>query len=290
MAVQSSLLTKAVSNAMQRIAPTFLAGSWDNVGLLLGWFQVHVVSATHNAQNRQLHLLPGCPIALTPAVCDEAIALGAGVVVSYHTPIFSGLKSLTLSTPLQASLLRCAANGVSVYSPHSALDGIWGGINDWLAEIISGSASERRVLLPATTKDEGGDGRRVELDQPTELDELVSRVKAGLGLSSIQVGYSPIRTDRLVRSVAICAGSGASMFAEAKEPVDVYFTGEMQHHEVLAAVGKGTHVILCGHTNTERGYLPLLKAKLQAELLGDDGLGEVEVVVSASDKHPLEVV
>ena len=34
---------------------------------------------------------------------------------------------------------------------------------------------------------------------------------------------------------------------------DVFLTGEMSHHAVLAAVQTGTSVILTDHTNTERG-------------------------------------
>lgn len=46
-----------------------------------------------------------------------------------------------------------------------------------------------------------------------------------------------------VHSVAICAGSGGSMLLG--HPADVYFTGEMTHHEVLSAVASGHHVVLC---------------------------------------------
>ena len=66
---------------------------------------------------------------------------------------------------------------------------------------------------------------------------------------------------------------------------DVYLTGEMRHHDVLAAVEAGTSVILCDHTNTERGYLPVLKKKLAAEL----GRG-VRIDVSKRDAEPLRVV
>ncbi|EEB88361.1 hypothetical protein MPER_13840, partial [Moniliophthora perniciosa FA553] len=68
---------------------------------------------------------------------------------------------------------------------------------------------------------------------------------------------------------------------------------EMSHHEVLAAVAAGKHVILCGHTNTERGYLSVLAKNLRAELGRQDtsqSFENVEVLVSKSDRHPLEIV
>jgi len=86
---------------------------------------------------------------LTTAVCTEALALpSCSVIVSYHPPvgfrsiasvtarklisqIFRGLKSLTMSDPLQASLLRLSAKGISVFSPHTSLDATPKGINTW---------------------------------------------------------------------------------------------------------------------------------------------------------------
>ena len=46
-----------------------------------------------------------------------------------------------------------------------------------------------------------------------------------------------------VKSVAMCAGSGGDMLMG--HPADVYFTGEMAHHEVLAAIASGHNVVLC---------------------------------------------
>jgi putative NIF3 family GTP cyclohydrolase 1 type 2 len=55
-------------------------------------------------------------------------------------------------------------------------------------------------------------------------------------------------------------------------------TGEMKHHEMLEALNGGTSLILAGHTNTERGYLPRL-----AKRLGEAG---IRAVVSQADRSP----
>lgn len=62
-------------------------------------------------------------------------------------------------------------------------------------------------------------------------------------------------------------------------------------HEVLAAVARRTNVLLCGHSNTERGYLPRLKVALE-QALRDDGvdMSDTELLVSNADRDPLEVV
>ena len=90
--------------------------------------------------------------------------------------------------------------------------------------------------------------------------------------------------DPLVKTVATCAGSGGSVLSGVV--ADVYLTGEMSHHEVLEACSRGVAVILCEHSNTERDYLQLVyKGRLEAALDG-----RVEVVVSESDRDPLQVV
>lgn len=66
---------------------------------------------------------------------------------------------------------------------------------------------------------------------------------------------------------------------------DLWITGEMSHHEVLDAVHAGTSVILCEHSNTERGFLKVFASKLTTLL--DD---QVCVQVSVKDADPLTVV
>ncbi|TFK69073.1 NGG1p interacting factor 3 [Pluteus cervinus] len=294
-------LIRSVCNAMERIAPLRLAEKWDNVGLMLE-------SPVQNPTRRSVLLT----IDLTTSVVNEALAPNLasppGVIVAYHPPIFKpALSSITLSNPIQASLLRCAAEGVSVFSPHTTLDCVFGGINDWLAHGVLGRSTidvinhpeviGRDISILGAEKRgldgelEGGEGRLVVLPNPIKIGELERRIKAFLGLEHVQVGYAADgsvsgsgSSESIIKSVAICAGSGGSMLVG--RDADVYLTGEMSHHEVLAAVASGKHVILCGHTNTERGYLPVLAKKLRDEL---KDLG-MEVNVSKTDAHPLRIV
>ena len=86
-----------------------------------------------------------------------------------------------------------------------------------------------------------------------------------------------------IQTIASCAGSGSSVLRGVK--ADVYLTGEMSHHEVLDAVSNKTHVILCEHSNTERGFLKTLVPTL-TEMLNS----KVKVTVSEIDRDPLVVV
>lgn len=65
-----------------------------------------------------------------------------------------------------------------------------------------------------------------------------------------------------------------------------YVTGEMGHHEVLAANAAGVTVILTEHSNSERGALVGLAAALRARLPADDYL----VSISELDADPLVVM
>ena len=134
---------------------------------------------------------------MTTSVLSEALESDTSVIVSYHPPIFKGLQSFTLSNPLQASLLRCVAQGVSVYSPHTALDSVWGGVNDWLADGVLGGDKEAgtvRSLVGGTTRadrvDEGGEGRLVTLNSSIAMELLERRIKAHLDLSQSERKHS----------------------------------------------------------------------------------------------------
>jgi dinuclear metal center YbgI/SA1388 family protein len=253
--------------ALDQIAPLRLAASWDNVGLLV---------EGEGGIARAL-----CTIDLTTAVHEEALRSGADLVIAYHPLIFGGLKSLTRRDPKTATVLELARRGVHVYSPHTALDCVTGGVNDWLLEAF-GSCREVAPIVPDALEPAMGVGRRATLDDPRPLDALLPDLKAHLGLAQVRIAGDSTQP---IRSAAVCPGAGGSVFSElAKrgERVDLLLTGEMRHHDVLAAAAAGTAVVLTDHTNTERGYLPRY-ARQVADALG------IEVAVSTTDADPLVI-
>jgi putative NIF3 family GTP cyclohydrolase 1 type 2 len=124
-------------------------------------------------------------------------------------------------------------------------------------------------------------GRLVRLNEALPIERAVELVKEHLKLKNVRLAASD--TGRNVQTIGICAGSGASLLKNVK--ADLLLTGEMSHHEVLDVVHKGTHVILCEHSNTERGFLLKWKQTLQAAL--GDG---VQITVSIVDRDPLKIV
>lgn len=125
-----------------------------------------------------------------------------------------------------------------------------------------------------------GPGRRLVLDQPATLAQLAERLKRFLGIQVVNIAAVE-SAEQKVESVGVCPGSGASLAAAARaDGCDVFVTGEMKHHEVLEALNSGMSVILAGHTNTERGYLPRLARMLEKDLPG------LKFIVSSTDRSP----
>ncbi|KAI5617651.1 NIF3-like protein 1 [Silurus asotus] len=129
-----------------------------------------------------------------------------------------------------------------------------------------------------------GQGRHAVLDEQISITVALQRMKKHLGLPYLRLALGNQKTfESVVKSVAVCAGSGASVLQGVK--ADLYITGEMSHHEVLDAVSKGTSVILSEHSNSERGFLTVFKKHLAAHLPDS-----VTVTISQKDKDPLQII
>jgi putative NIF3 family GTP cyclohydrolase 1 type 2 len=128
-----------------------------------------------------------------------------------------------------------------------------------------------------------GMGRSIELAEPTTLAALVERLKGHLERPSLRVASTPAhRSGGAIRRVAVCAGSGKSVFEQARG-FEVYVTGELGHHAVLAHLAAGASVILAEHSSTERGYLPTYAKRLAAS-----AEGALETFVAAACREPIE--
>ncbi len=265
-----------VLDALQRLAPLSFAEAWDNVGLL--------VEPTPVAAARVSSAL--LTIDVDADVLSEAEKLGAQLLIAYHPPIFQGLKRLRHSAPGERAVLRAVASGLFVFSPHTALDAAPGGVNDWLLDAFGGAELVRAPCVPHPLDARFGAGRGARLAEPLRLEDAVARLKAQLGLPQLRVAAAPEHASgrALIRSVAVCAGAGGSVF-EKLSGFDLFVTGEMRHHDVRARVQSGSSVVLSEHTHTERGYLRLL-----AERLTQETAGAVSFHVSSCDRDPLSWV
>jgi dinuclear metal center YbgI/SA1388 family protein len=236
-----------VYELLARLAPTELAESWDNVGVLVDCGgAVDTILVT---------------LDITPEVVAEAATRGAQLIVAHHPVIFSPLK--TLGTRDVPYLLARA--GISAVCMHTNLDAAEGGVNDVLAGLFG-----MRDAQPFA----GGCGRVGTID-PIPVPALAARCKSVLGAhivaptqgEAVQVKYAD--TGREVRRLAVISGSGGSLFEDAlAQGADCLLTGEASHHHACDAKRLGLSLIAAGHYATEFPVVARVAERLAAGLPG----------------------
>ena len=95
--------------------------SFDNSGLQLGRLNSNV--------SKSLLALD-----VTADVVDEAVELGAELIISHHPLIFNPLKCIC-----DEKILRLIENKITVISMHTNLDVAYGGVNDVLLNALGAS-------------------------------------------------------------------------------------------------------------------------------------------------------
>lgn len=251
---------------MEQLAPLRFAEPWDNVGLLTGDPSAPLERAL-------------LTIDYTDAVADEAEAWGASAVIAYHPPIFKGLTRLLAGTPI----VRAVQRGIAIYSPHTALDVAAGGTNDTLADLLG--LQDVRAVRPGSVAGSLGMGRIGEIS-PVPLADFLVRVGRALLLPHLLVAGPRDRAGELVIDrVAVGAGScGDLLEAAVRLGAKAFVTGEVRHHDALAAIRAGLVVVATLHSNSERSTLEELRSRLAMRLPG------AQFMVSERDADPFRVV
>ncbi|XP_053197289.1 NIF3-like protein 1 [Scomber japonicus] len=196
--------------------------------------------------------------------------------------VMDELKACDSGTTLQHSASRHDSSGI-----HVSLTCSDSALTPSVQTLLRHSASSQSLSILKLEKPPipgHGAGRLSVLGEPVTVATAVQKMKSHLGLSHLRLALGVGHTqDTSVSTVAVCAGSGASVLNGVR--ADLYITGEMSHHEVLDAVEKGTSVLLSDHSNSERGFLTVFRERLAVRLPDS-----VNVVVSKADRDPLEVV
>ena len=126
-----------------------------------------------------------------------------------------------------------------------------------------------------------GQGRIGDLP-PTALPELLVRIKSELSLSHLLVAGP---SDPLINRAAVLAGAGREHVKDAIEQgAQLYLTGEIPHHDALAAAGRGVTVVATLHSNSERATLKRLRDRLA------EAAPEVSFLISSVDRDPFQVL
>ncbi|MBQ4560790.1 MAG: Nif3-like dinuclear metal center hexameric protein [Clostridia bacterium] len=198
--------------------PCELSEDWDNDGRML-------VSSDKEIRNVLVAL------DVTPEVAEVAVKGGYDLIVTHHPLIFKPLRGIV--DPMLVSLIQAE---VSVFSFHTRLDTVDGGVNDCLAAALGLKNAEPFCEM----------GRVGDIDE-IKFDEFVTKVKKTLGCERVNF----VMGKDTVRRVALLGGGGKDFWADAAVVADVYITGEMSYNTMLDAHKAGFSVIEAGHFHTE---------------------------------------
>jgi dinuclear metal center YbgI/SA1388 family protein len=259
-----------VAAFLDRRYPPGWAESWDRVGLVLGE--------------------PAAPVQTVLAVVDcvpetveEAVALGAQLIVAHHPLLLRGVTSVAPTTYKGRVVHRLIRAGVALFTAHTNADVAAPGVSDALAARLG--LKDLRPLRPldSAAPDDRGAGRIGELPAAMSLGSFARLAGAALPVTAwgVRAAGDP---EREVRTVAVCGGSGDAFLADAvRAGVDAYLTADLRHHPVSEHLADGGPALVdAAHWATERPWLDALAVELH------EGLG-VRTVASDLDTDPWTV-
>ena len=113
--------------------PPHLAESWDAVGLICG--------DPADEVNKVAFALD-----CTQAVAEEAVAVGADMLVVHHPLLMRGVTSVAADTPKGKVIHTLIRGGVALFAAHTNADSARPGVNDRLAELVG--ITPGRPILP----------------------------------------------------------------------------------------------------------------------------------------------
>ena len=134
-------------------------------------------------------------------------------------------------------------------------------------------------LIPLEPFDDRvGMGRVGRLTRAVTVATLLKRIKAGLGIKSLELVGSD---KRKVGTAAVCAGATGDLIDDVlKSGAEFLLTGEIKHHAGLLAAQNNLAVAVAGHWTTERPGMVKLAEQLKSTLAG------MTILLSSVDSEP----
>ncbi len=254
-----------VVSFLERRYPPAWAESWDRVGLVLG---------EPAAPVRTVLLVVDC----VPATVDEAVAVGADLIVAHHPLLLRGVASVAPTTYKGRLVHRLIKGDIALYTAHTNADVAAPGVSDALAGRLG--LTSLRPLVPRDDDPVRGTGRVGVLPSPVSLRAFAALAAQALPPTAwgVRAAGDP---DRRVATVAVCGGAGDPFLGDAaRAGVDAYLTADLRHHSVSEYVADGGPALVeAAHWATEQPWLDELATELNA------GPG-VRTVVSDLDTDP----
>ncbi len=216
--------------ALDEKIPAALRCDWDNDGLIC-----------EPDPNRKVNNLL-FTLDVTDEAIEYAVEIGADVIVSHHPMLFRPIKAVNSGNLGGHKVIELIKNNIAVFSFHTRLDRMKGGVNDLLAETLG--LTELEVFGDEETPDIG----RIGIVAETTVAEFVERVSDLLGTPAIQT----VDLGKPVRCVAVVGGDGKDYIPDAKAAgADLYLTGTLSYNSMVDGADMGLQLIEAGHFYTE---------------------------------------
>lgn len=236
-----SLKIRDIKRIIEEFAPLGFQEEYDNSGFSVGSLEAEVSS---------ILIALDCTI----EVIDEAIRRNCNLIITHHPLLFHKPQTVTKETLLGKKLIKLIKNDINLYSCHTNLDIVNGGINDTLMEVLNLENSQ--VIHSKKTDefcpDDCGIGRIATLNDVITVGELCNKVKEKLKIDSLRFCGDE---NKLIRKVAVINGSGQDYFKVAYNfGADCIISGDTTYHYFSDFKELGMAIIDAGHFETE--WLP----------------------------------
>ncbi len=222
--------------------PSSLSEEWDNDGDMLCIDPQREVTGIVTALD------------VTDMAVDEAVRVGANLIVSHHPMIFKPLKRLD-SSALAKRIERLIKADISVLSYHTRFDSAKGGMNDILAEKVG-------LINPAPFGFEGEIPMgRIGGFPECSPGEFATQISIAL---NTHVTY--FEGTRQIKRVAVLGGGGKDFIHLAHTlGADAMVTGDITYSVANDELPYGITMVDAGHYPTE-----VIAVDAFAELLEDN--------------------
>ncbi|MBO7310396.1 MAG: Nif3-like dinuclear metal center hexameric protein, partial [Clostridia bacterium] len=222
------MTVKQLYDILDSRIPRSLSCEWDNDGLM----------CCPNGEKEVKKVLIALDV--TAQVVEYAISGGYDAIVSHHPFIFKGIKSINEESYISEKAIRLIQNGISVFSFHTRLDAVSGGVNDRLCELLE--------LTSVQSFGEGDIGRIGELDTPLDGEALAAKIKSLLHADGVFLADA----GKPCKRIAVLGGSGGDCITDAiSAGADAYISGTLSYHAMTDAPDMGITLIEAGHFYTE---------------------------------------
>jgi dinuclear metal center YbgI/SA1388 family protein len=230
------MTAREVAAILEEWAPLSIQESWDNAGFCIGLPQTEVTGV----------LL--C-LDLSMQVIDEALSMGANMIISHHPLIFQGIKQICGQNELARMVAKAIRHDLVVYAAHTNADKAMSGVSGQMADLLG--LEDREILLPDPASPTGL-GIIGNLSKPQETKQFLLMIKQVFKLSCLRTG--PLHSPQVHR-IALCGGSGAKLISHAqKRGADIFLSGDISYHHFFP--GEGPMIIAdMGHYESETGII-----------------------------------